>query len=160
LPNSTATGRDRLDGVGGVGRGGQDPEAARAERLDAAGGVPRAMQIDPAMAAAGDAGRGLEPQVRLDDVELLQAQRLGGADHRGAVERIVDVLDHRHHRAQPSAQDVVDALLAPAGEHRRQRVAHHARPEPLDHAVDGVGAALGRQLVDGRGLGHTELAHG
>ena len=130
---------DVVDRVRRAGQRGVDAKAASVQCRDDVGhGLP-AMEIDPLVRAARDTARRREPELGLDDVELLEADRLGRPDRRGRVVGVVGVLDDGHHRGKTRREHAVDPRNPLGRQQRREHRAHGVGAMALDHPLDCVG---------------------
>ena len=98
-----------------------DREAVAAQAGDGGGLRRVADDVEPLLAALRHRRREPERLARLRDLDALDAERLGAAQDRGAVVRIVQVLDRDAQAAEPRGDHLVDALAAPVEQQRAER---------------------------------------
>jgi len=99
-------------GIVGVGGSGDDAVAATTQlgigRLDVGVGVV----VDPFGGAYGDIAGGVEGVVALDDVDILYAETVAGAEDGGGIVRLVDILQCNGDMAGAQGCYAVDELAS------------------------------------------------
>ena len=104
------------EGVVGVGGGGDDAVAAAAQlgigRLDVGVGIV----VDPLGGAHGDVAGGVEGVVALDDMDVLDAEAVAGAEDGGGIVRLVDILQRHGDVAGAEGRYAVDEGAAVLGD--------------------------------------------
>lgn len=108
------------EGVVGVGSGGDDAVAATAQlgigRLDVGVGIV----VDPLGGAHGDVAGGVEGVVALDDMDVLDAEAVAGAEDGGGIVGLVDILQRHGDVAGAEGRNAVDEGAAVLGNELRR----------------------------------------
>lgn len=138
------------EGVVGVGCGGDDAVAAAAKFVVGGGDVRVGVVVDPFGGANSDVARGVEGIVALDDMDVLDAETVAGAEDGCGVVGLVDVFECHGDVAGAEGGYAVDELAAVVGNELRGGFVE---------CFFGRGVEGGEKLSQGRGGVEVDAGH-
>jgi hypothetical protein len=116
--------------------------APRSKRIDRFGWRRPSVKVDPFLRAARHGKRKKERLLSLDDVHVLNAERIARSNDRGAVVRIVRCVEDDLNAREPLCDHALQSLATPF-EHERLEQTNHTLGIVRFHAGDPCGNEVG-----------------